>query len=246
MNYKELLKGLKQELLYGYKNNRLNCGFIIDSFRFAKVWDIEDDMTSYADQTAFDAVWITSDTSKFRGNPATDVVDILNSNTYAVIYRDLTSVSDTAWIFRGKLVLTTAGSQSLGILYLLMSDNTGAANVADDHLGFLFYDQDNRTTLVHDDNRRPDQTLNEVNLSPAISPSATTYYVEMKRTSATSFTVTIYSDSTFTTSLGTATGTVSSSINTLRYFKMLGYNTANGLVGTFDNLQVMKTQSTPP
>jgi len=195
----------------------------------------EDDFSSYADQTAFDASWVTSNTAKFRGNPSNDNVDILTSNSYDNIYYDLTSVSDTKWLCRFKVTLTTAGSQSLGICYFYIGTTIGDANESQSGLGFYFYDNNNNTYATADNGNRPDQTSVVDDLG--INPSTTTYYAEMKRTSATSFTVTLYSDSSYSTSLGTATLTISSGITGLRYFKIMGYNTTGGLVGTLDDFK---------
>ena len=195
----------------------------------------DDDFTSYADQTAFDNSWVTSNTAKFRGNPTNDNIDILNSNAYDNIYYDLGSVSDTKWLCRFKVTLTTAGSQSLGFCYFYVGSTTGDANESNDGLGFYFYDGANNTYALADNGNRPDQT--SVTGALGINPSTTTYYAEMKRTSATSFTVTLYSDSSYSISLGTATLTISSGITGLRYFKIMGYTTTGGLVGTFDDFK---------
>jgi hypothetical protein len=179
--------------------------------------------------------WVTSNSAKFVYNSTNDNIDILNSNAYDNIHYDLGSVSDTKWLCRFKVTLTTAGSQSLGFCYFYVGSTTGDANESNDGLGFYFYDNANNTYALADNGNRPDQTT--VTGALGINPSATTYYAEMKRTSATSFTVTLYSDSSYSTSLGTATLTVSSGITGLRYFKIMGYTTSGGLVGTFDDFK---------
>lgn len=227
-----------------HKSSKLNCalGFGINPFiSFRVLWDIEDNMDTYVDQTAFDAVWVPS-ASTIKGNPTTDVIDFDTAGVN-VCYRDLTSMSDTTWISRCKITLTTTGV-SPGILFVMFSNNTSNAQTVNNGLGFYIYDADNNCYAFENASaQRPDQTSNNGPLD--ISPSNTTYYCEMKRTSATSFTVTFYSDSTFTTSLGTATLTISSGNTGLRYIKLLGY-TSGAMIGTYDNFQLMKTQSTPP
>ena len=179
--------------------------------------------------------WVTSNSAKFLYNSTNNNIDILNSNAYDNIYYDLGSVSDTKWLCKFKVTLTTAGSQSLGFAYFYVGSTTGDANESNDGLGFYFYDNANNTYALADNGNRPDQTT--VTGALGISPSTTTYYAEMKRTSATSFTVTLYSDSSYSTSLGTATLTVSSGITGLQYFKIMGYNTTGGLVGTLDDFK---------
>ena len=179
--------------------------------------------------------WVTSNSAKFVYNSGNNNIDILNSNAYDNIYYDLGSVSDTKWLCKFKVTLTTAGSQSLGLCYFYVGSTTGDANESNDGLGFYFYDNANNTTALADNGNRPDQTTVTANLG--ISPSTTTYYAEMKRTSATGFTVTLYSDSSYSTSLGTATLTISSGITGLQYFKIMGYTTSGGLVGTLDDFK---------
>jgi hypothetical protein len=184
--------------------------------------------------------WVTSNGTKFGYNG--NSIDILNSNAYQSVYYDLESVSDTKWLCRFKVTLTTAGSQSLGFCYFYVGSLNGNANQTNDGLGFYFYDNANNTYALADNGNRPDQTT--VTGALGISPSTTTYYAEMKRTSATSFTVTLYSDSSYSTSLGTSTLTISSGITGLRYFKIMGYSTTGGLVGTFDDFEFYNGVST--
>lgn len=206
-------------------------------------WDRDFDFTEYADQTAFDAAWVPSG-STIKGSPTNDRIDF-DTNGVQVCYYDFGSnISDSAWINRFKLTLTTTGV-SLGILWCIWSTNTSNAQTSDSHLGCYLYDADNNVKALGDLARRPDQTLNEANLSPAISPSNTTYYVEMKRTSTTSFTVTFYSDSAYSSSLGTATLTVDAGIVNLRYFKILGY-TSGAMIGHIDDWQFENGSSSVP
>jgi len=83
--------------------------------RFNGIADFADDMLSYnADQTKFDANWVTTDTGKIRGNPSTDVIDrisLLNTAYDVVCNFDLWShgifPSDTSWTLRSKWIFTT-------------------------------------------------------------------------------------------------------------------------------------------
>ena len=213
-------------------------------YNFTDPLVVDDDFTSYADQTAFDNSWITSNTAKFRGNPTNDNIDILNSNAYDNIYYDLGSVSDTKWLCKFKVTLTTAGSQSLGFCYFYVGSTTGDANESNDGLGFYFYDNANNTTALADNGNRPDQTTVTANLG--ISPSTTTYYAEMKRTSAEEFVVKLYDNDSYSSGqLGsTATLSISSGITGLQYFKIMGYNTTGGLVGTLDDFEFYNNSTT--
>lgn len=181
--------------------------------------------------------WVTSNSAKFVYNSTNNNIDILNSNAYDNIYYDLGSVSDTKWLCRFKVTLTTAGSQSLGLCYFYVGSTTGDANESQDGLGFYFYDNANNTTAVADNGNRPDQTTVTSNLG--ISPSTTTYYAEMKRTSETEFVVKLFDNDSYTSGqLGsTGTLTISSSYTGLQYFKIMGYTTSGGLVGTLDDFK---------
>jgi hypothetical protein len=61
------------------------------------------------------------------------------------------------------------------------------------------------------------------------SPSVTTYYLELKRNSATSITLTLYSNSAFTTVVETKTSTISADITGLKYIMIGGWD--NGASG---------------
>ena len=181
--------------------------------------------------------WVPSNSAKFVYNSGNNNIDILNSNAYENIHYDLGSVSDTKWLCRFKVTLTTAGSQSLGFCYFYVGSTTGDANESNDGLGFYFYDNANNTTALADNGNRPDQTTVTANLG--ISPSTTTYYAEMKRTSAEEFVVKLYDNDSYSSGqLGsTATLSISSGITGLQYFKIMGYNTTGGLVGTLDDFK---------
>jgi hypothetical protein len=186
--------------------------------------------------------WVTSNGSKFGYNG--NSIDILNSNAYESVYYDLESVSDTKWLCRFKVTLTTAGSQSLGFCYFYVGSLNGNANQTNDGLGFYFYDNANNTYALADNGNRPDQTT--VTGALGISPSTTTYYAEMKRTSAEEFVVKLYDNDSYSYGqLGsTATLSISSGITGLRYFKIMGYSTTGGLVGTFDDFEFYNGVST--
>ena len=70
--------------------------------------------------------------------------------------------------------------------------------------------------------------------------TSTTYYVEMKRTSATAFSVELFSDSGYSTSLGKSDVTTNTSVTGLQYVKIGNLITTNSdhISGTIDNLKI--------
>ena len=199
--------------------------------------DVDLDFTEYADQSAFDAAWITSSTATLQGNPSNDNIEIKTTATLASMYYDLgASVSNSAWVIRFKLTFSTAGATNLGLFWLVLSDNTtGTAQTAQSHIGIEIYDNDNNVYAQTGNAIRPDGAVTQQVFSAAISPSATTYYVQMIRLTSTSFKAEFFSDSAFTTSLGSAT-VATDALTGLRYFKLLTY-TSGAMIGTLDDFK---------
>lgn len=161
-------------------------------------------------------------------------------------WKDLTGavISDTKWFMRFKLVITThtASTGVASYVWFVMSDNsTGGDGTSQDHLGMGYvHGSADQTVFVADGNGT---ALDQATTGGFTEFGGTmTRYVELERLSATSFRIQIYSDSTFTTSTGSSTQTVSSLITNLRYFKLCTFNLAtstyNGVqVGYIDDLQ---------
>jgi hypothetical protein len=205
--------------------------------------DFYDDFSTYTTQGQADSAWVTSNIAKNRVNITTDVLDtIMESklNTNDCIVHNLTTVSDTEWIIRLKWVITakvdltstTAGS------YILMSstDQTSATNVAQDMLGMLVRCGNYSFLLEDTDGTAP--TLAPVSATFALQPSVTTFYMEFKRLSSTSYSYEFFSDE-YETSIESKTTTVASTtVNTI-YFGIKNYinNDPNGkLTGYIDDV----------
>ena len=69
--------------------------------------------------------------------------------------------------------------------------------------------------------------------------TSATYYIEMKRSSATEFSIEIFSDSGYSTSIGKSSVTPSG-VTGLQYVKVGNYITTNSdhITGTIDNLNI--------
>lgn len=212
-----------------------------------------EDFTTYANTTEGDAIYPTGDTARLRVNPTTDVLDFscasnsINTN----IYRDIgiANISDTSWILRFKLDITTlvkeVGVNQMRLYISLNSLHALGDPQTEDGLGMLIsYRSGN--DLIHgyiDNGGTSAQT------STGIVPSATTYYVEFVRLDADNFRIRLFSDSTYTTQLSTNTITISSAYTGLRYFGVQHYTetgTTNNIVGTIDNILFANNRTTPP
>lgn len=206
----------------------------------------EFDFTTY-DQTAFDAAWIPVDTAKVRGNPTNDniafnLVQDASNDSLAYDF-GAGNISNTAWVLRFSLNFTTLTQSASMQSWIILSSTaqTGAANSAQDFIGV---DLDmasgaNKWGVTDGDGQNPG-TVGSDSLSTATFTTGTTYYVQIVRSSATAYAVSIYSDSTYTTLIETVAGTVASSTDTLRYLKISNdMNTSTGVcTGTLDNVRL--------
>ena len=204
-----------------------------------------EDFTTYANTTEGDASWVTDNTSKMRVNPTTDVFDFSNSASTQDItaYYDIgtANISDTAWVCRFKWDFTTYTPSTVAAQVTLFnvgltSLHEGGWNATEDYLQIeiISVGSTNEMRLVANNNGTV------INNAMDITPSATTYYVELTRTSATNFRIKIFSDSNYTTQLGsTSDKTITSAYTGLRYFTMhMKVESTNGnQIGTIDDIE---------
>ena len=195
----------------------------------AVVLTFGDDFSSYADQTAADLAWPTSNTGQARVNISNDNINIIfttaNLDEVPTIYYDLTSTSNEKWVLRYKLNLTTItapGNYNFAC-FMALSDNTSHAGISQDSIGLLLlisnggtkqykcYDRDNALLF------EADPPTGDVTFS--YTPVTGTIYVQITRSSTTAYTVKLYSDATYTTLIETASGTTVSTVTNLRYIK---------------------------
>ena len=207
----------------------------------------EDDFTSYADTTAGDVAYPTTDTAKMRVNPTNDNLDFnsVRDSSSDLIYKDLTSVSDTSWVLRFKIRFSAVTTYP--IFWIGLSSNTSSDNVSQDGL-FAHYTPFHATTTyrfggVSCDAQIPNaRTAVSLNGGQNHVPSISTdYYIEIARTSSTNYNVKIFSDSLYATQVGsTSGGTIAATITGLRYFKIFNYSQdtdAGALTGIIDDIE---------
>ena len=218
--------------------------FIMNPFRFASAggWTFEDDFSGTDNWTDIGTV--------INVNTTTDVIDYDARRVAAqqATHYDLTTVDNTAWILRYKLSITgmVTGSEN-AILYLLMSDNTASGEDDQDALGLTIMMHYNGGKRFY--SRFADDTGYTASLFTTAS-NVGTYYIELKRESATSATVGIYSNSDYSTLIEEKVMTITSGITSLRYIKFttLAYPlVSNGTnSGTIDDIQFRDGFSVPP
>lgn len=177
-----------------------------------------DDGTSYADQTAYDAVWVSSDTAVIRGSPTNDRIEqvIASDGTENYIYYDLGSaLSDSAFVFRFSInKVTTSGTFNIRVG---LSSNSSGHATAQDGL-FLAFASGN---IYAEDCDGVDLDSGTLNITDVTQADGVTYYYEISRTSATQFLLKAFTDSSYTTQTGTTeTVTIASTVQSLRYIKI--------------------------
>ena len=138
-------------------------------------------------------------------------------------------VSDTSWVMRFKLVINdisgTPASDAISVAYGIADIQTQSANTAVDGLHFSI----NKSNLLGDEfyllntNSALPQQGSATNIQAFTTPPvAGTYFIELKRESATVGRATIFSDASYTVVTETQTITTSASVISLRFINFTG------------------------
>jgi len=133
------------------------------------------------------------------------------------------TLSDTLWIIRQKfdiVTYTSPASNNNGQLYYGFSDNTAGVLGTRDGIGIMVTCGSGAAIKQSYANAGGWTGFNMTT-----APSVTTYYAELKRNSATSITLTLYSDSGYSSVVETKTSTISADITDLKYI----------FIGAFDH-----------
>ena len=202
-----------------------------------------DNFKTYTTQGSADAVWISANTVKSRVNITTYLIDFdfednLTSDSH--IYYDLGStISDTAWVLRFKFKLTTCDINSR-TWFGIASDTTSQAT-AKDFIGMLIHDVTGSSPKFKtaDTDGAVLPTAGDSDSTNVFSMN-TDYWVEIKRTSATAYSVSFYTDSIYTNLVETISGTCVSTTASLRYISFYNRNdfdSTNNQIGTIDDIK---------
>jgi hypothetical protein len=197
---------------------------------------------SYGEEKWSDAV-VGSNISVNLGAKKIDFNGVTNNASSSVSY-DLGSTSDSQWTLRMKYEVTawTNPSSATNYIFIGISDSpTESSSTAQDFIGFQtsrnlngsigreLLDTDGVAVLGASGVAMPDPI------------EATIQYIEINRTSSTEATCKIFSDSTYTTQVGsTATAVVASGTTNLRHIKIMNRdNVSNGgsLIGYITDLK---------
>ena len=211
-------------------------------------WAVFDRFDSYADTTAGDASYPTSDTTNLRVNPTNDVIDWIvkrDSSNDAMVY-DLGSgnVSETAWTLRMKIVIAsfTEGADNSTFWGISDSVQTTSSTGNQDMLGLAF----RGTGTAHGygcfdtEAAAPTSATVEDEKSDLVF-AAGTYYLQIRRLSAIAYDVKFFSNASYSTQIGTtSTGVCTAACNALRYIKLMNRVAASAGAGaitaTIDNI----------
>lgn len=151
--------------------------------------------------------------------------------------------SDTFWEYRFKMTCSTLVRAALPSCVLnigLSSIASGNNLAAQDFIGLFFDISNTRDAIIG--------TVDSDGASLGVADNVSSYafaasdvrYIKLARTSATAYSVKIYSDSSYTTLVETVNGTCASTTQNLRYFTISVYSggSANNstFTGTIDDL----------
>ena len=225
---------------------------------------VDDDFSSYANQSSADAVWESSDTAKVRVNITDNDIDfdsVEDDSNDSISYDLGSTVSNTKWLCRFKFNISTADNSGLApgqdrhavVIGLFDVDETVGFHSSTSKSGVyldLHLDRDgtDRTYFA-----KQSDTTGSFDGAGQTSWSSfstgTDYYCEIKRTSGTNATMTIRTGShSGSTALGTPlTLTSLSGLDGLRYFgiKCSQWGYGGRLTGTVDDVQVWDDTNTP-
>ena len=200
-----------------------NAGFLSSLSGSADPLNFTDDFSSYADQTAADAVYPRSG-SLNKVNFTNDNIDVdFKRGNNARISRDLgSSISDTAWVLRFKIRFSalTANNKTLYVVFST-SDYSASTAVSQDSLGVGFGSGLSINALQNVSSNNA--VVGNYYSANYTWVTGTDYYIEIKRLSATTTSSQAFSDSGYSTSLVTTSSqTIPSgaSVVGLRYLKI--------------------------
>lgn len=161
-----------------------------------------------------------------------DVADSQNNNGAA--YNLGSAVNDSQWTLRFKLKndnIVKGSDLTAVILSVGLSDKNqtaGHSTTAQDMIGLrILLNLNNQEYDIFDSNNQTPRTVN-TDAPFARIPTTETLFVEIKRTSTTTYSVSLYGDSSFTNLLETQTGSTTSSLNGLQYIRVFGDDSGDG------------------
>lgn len=231
-NFLNFKNNLKNNLLYGHKNNLLNCGLMMGNMNtgayreIGLLPDLEFDFSSAMGWTTSDSARVNVDT----GNSEVDYNASDTSTDFSDLYYDVGAglISDTLWEMRFELEMlniTSGGDNTQNVFYIgLTSLAAGKSNQNQDAIYSKIAISNSAQVLTTRDVDGSQPALTPDDITLAQAPSVTTRHCKLKRTSSTGYSFGIYPDNTYTTPDEEDTGTVSATSVGYRYINLMTEN----------------------
>jgi len=211
----------------------------------------------FDDSVVTDKGWVTTDATAMAVNLTTQVLDInvLRDGTQDAIAFDLGAgvLSETRWGLRFKYDITAIDPVNTATKRiacgLFDSDQTASIGSPQDYIGVNFQLATDTTIIfAQATNNSNPQSASFFKIFTSVITQVQTYYVEIIRISATSYSVEIFSDPDYSISLEKQTiDNISSAISGLRFLKFLGDETSGPALGSFtgtiDDIQLWNGQA---
>jgi hypothetical protein len=214
-----------------------------------------DNFRQYTSQVVADTAWPSTDVAQHRVNMIDDNlgIDIIYNSSNDAIGADIGSViNNSAWVLRFKLRFSQLTSSTNASFWIGLSDSvaSSAASVSQDFIG------------IHIVNKTATKEYGGVSVNNSNLPTtsdvaqtytflvSTDYYVEIIRTSSTTYTVEVFTDSDFITgSLGKLNGTTAANVNNLQYLVIKNNDAiseSGQFTGNIDNISFWDGVVVPP
>ncbi len=203
---------------------------------------------------ALDNSFTTLDSGKNNISSGTLDFNVVRDGSSDDLDIDLGSVSDTEWVLRFKLDVDTVSptSQYVNIGSIGLASVSGTGNT--DFIG-LSLAKSNDATYQHyhatDEENADGANYTTEQFSHGLQVE--TLYVEIIRSSATAYSIELFSDSGYTTSIESQSLTTTASTDGLQYFKVRnfnnGANVGGSIAGTIEDIKFYNGISdinTPP
>lgn len=212
----------------------------------------DQDLTTYTTQAAADADIPSTDETNIRPNITTNVIDYdaqRDDTNDSVAWDPFgAAISDTAFVLRFRLDLTTItqGASAAALrTYIGFSDlpQTTNSQTAQDTM-ILRIDISSGVkefAILDTEAAAPGPAGTDAIFTQAADVD--TYFVEFIRTSATAYTVELFSDASYSTSIESETGVITAATGGFRFFKIFNFDAANGgedstNIGTVTDIEI--------
>lgn len=218
--------------------------------------NVIDRMGQYVDQTDFDNNYPTTDTVDIRGDPTNNRINFnINAadTTAQLCYKDYFAAiaSDTVWTLRFKLVITTVTQGNSTSLTALIGMGSASAIGSEDFIGIRFRVDSTNKTINLMDTDAADPTSGVIDTALVHNIAVETLYVQIKRTTSTAYTVQLFSDAEYSTSVEGPTSAVAlvSTVQNLRYLQIQtrsgGAGATSALIGYITDIEFYDGTTTP-